>query len=91
MSDLPTVVQEGIASLTGGAPVEVVERHEIRGVPKGETFVPVDPPLIAYEVEFKQAGAWREIAVGEDGAPLAPEHHEDADEDDDSSSDDERA
>jgi hypothetical protein len=82
MSDLPRAVQEGISSLTRGASVAEVERHEIHGVPRGETFAAVAPPTIAYEVEFKEDGAWKEIAVGEDGSPLSMTDHEDMDSDD---------
>jgi hypothetical protein len=85
ISDVPAAVRSGIESLTTGVSVMHVERHEIRGVPRGDVFVPVDPPLIAYEVEYQVDGVWKEVARGADGDPLALEEHEDDSSDDDSS------
>jgi hypothetical protein len=92
LSDLPRTVQDGISSLTRGAPVATVERHEIHGVARGETFAPLERAVVAYEVEFDDGGVRREVAVDESGKPLSLRDYEGPDDDsadDDSSEEDE--
>ena len=85
LADVPLAVRDGISSVTTGASIAEVERHEIHGVPRGDGFEAVDPPMVAYEVEYRVDGRSIEVVVGEDGRPLAMQH---PDGDDDSSGDD---
>lgn len=85
MADLPGAVGEEIDRLTRDATTAEIERHEIRGVPEGGTFIPVDPPSVFYEVEYLADGVRREIALTPDGrtAELRESGDDDSDDEDD--------
>ena len=77
LADVPPPAQAEIARLTGGGPVGHVERHEVRGVPRGSTFAPVDPPVVFYEVTYERDGIRREVSVASDGGARPVEPSED--------------
>jgi hypothetical protein len=83
LAAVPQVVRDGISRRIGGAPVREVELHEVRGVPRGGVFVPLDPPRTVYEVACDLDGVRTELAFRADGTPLSEEDDRDADADDD--------
>ena len=86
--DVPKNVQQTILGETGGAELQGIERREVRGVPRGESFVAVSSPITLYEVEYKSDDGWREIAVTSKGLVLTELDDDSDSSDDDSSSGD---
>ena len=70
IADAPEAVRNAILARTDGAAPRRVERHEIRGVPGGSSFVPVEPPRTVYEVVLEVDGVRQELLLGADGTAL---------------------
>jgi hypothetical protein len=88
LMDVPVAARVEILRLTEGARHTELERHEIRGIPKGDTFMAIDPPMVVYEVEYERDGLRKEVTLGPTGHPFPQSEHEDPDTDDGSSDDD---
>jgi hypothetical protein len=80
--DVPEQIRQQILAETGGAKPSAVERHHVHGVPEGESFRRVDPPIELYEIEYEVAGERREISIASSG--LVMMEIDTADDDDDS-------
>jgi hypothetical protein len=76
VADLPQAVLDELRRSAGGAVFREVERHEVHGRPEHGSVVPIDPPVVFYEVEYEVDGEMKEIAAGADGSPLPLEDHD---------------
>jgi hypothetical protein len=90
-ADLPAEIAAKIKALVGTGKLNEVERTEVRGVPRGNTFKPQSPPKIVYEITYTDAPKKKtvEARLGADGAVIASADDDNADDADDAEDDDE--
>ena len=79
IGDCPTALRGAVSRLVQGGTLARIERHEVRGVPHGSRFTPLDPPLVVYEVGYRLEGVQREAVLNEDGSLRATDEDDASD------------